>query len=84
MLRKKMPPVHPSIILHEDVINESGLTVTDAAKMLGVTRTVLSSALNGKTAIGADITSRIEAVFGGTAELIYIKLSDFFTRNTLN
>jgi len=31
-------PVHPGIILREDVLVELGLTVTEAAKRLGVTR----------------------------------------------
>jgi len=36
MLKRQKPPVHPGIILREDVIKEYGLTITDAAKMLGV------------------------------------------------
>jgi len=68
----KKPPVHPGIILREDVIKEYGLTVTDTARMLGVTRTALSDVLNSKAAISAEMAFRIEAVFGGTA--------DFWTR----
>lgn len=69
MLKRQKPPVHPGIILREDVINEYGLTVTDAAKMLGVTRTALSDVLNGKAAISAEMAFRIEAVFGGNADI---------------
>jgi antitoxin HigA-1 len=69
MLIRKKPPVHPGLILREEVINEFGLTVTDAARMLGVTRAALSDVLNGKAAISAEMAYRIEAVFGGTAEI---------------
>jgi addiction module HigA family antidote len=68
MLKRQKPPVHPGIILREDVIKEYALTVTDAARMLGVTRTALSDVLNGKAAISAEMAFRIEAVFGGTAD----------------
>jgi len=69
MLKRQKPPIHPGIILREDVINEYGLTVTDAARMLGVTRAALSDVVNGKAAISAEMAYRIEAVFGGTADL---------------
>jgi addiction module HigA family antidote len=45
------------------------LTVTDAAKMLGVIRAALSDVLNGKAGISAEMAYRIEAVFGGNADL---------------
>jgi addiction module HigA family antidote len=54
MLKRLKPPVHPGIILREDVIKEYGLTVTDAAKLLGVTRVTLSDVLNGKASISSE------------------------------
>lgn len=69
MLKRMKPPVHPGTILREDVIKEYGLTVTEAAKMLGVTRTALSDVLNAKAAISAEMAFRIAAVFGGTADI---------------
>jgi addiction module HigA family antidote len=63
------PPVHPGAILREDVIKELDLTVTEAAKMLGVTRTALSDVLNAKAAISAEMAYRIATVFGGTADI---------------
>jgi antitoxin HigA-1 len=69
MIKRMKPPVHPGIILREDVIKEYGLTVTDAAKMLGVTRSALSDVLNAKAAISAEMAFRVAAVFGGTADL---------------
>jgi addiction module HigA family antidote len=69
MLKRLKPPVHPGIILREDVIKEYGLTVTDAAKLLGVTRVTLSDVLNGKASISSEMAFRLEAVFGGNADL---------------
>ena len=40
-------PPHPGSILKEDVIPAMGLTVTEAAKQIGVTRVALSRVLNG-------------------------------------
>jgi len=71
MLKRQKPPVHPGIILREDVIKEYGLTVTDAAKMLGVTRAALSDVLNGKAAISAEMAFRII----DCAPIIYLILS---------
>ena len=68
-MKRQKPPIHPGIILREDVIKEHGLTVTDAARMLGVTRAALSYVVNGKAAISAEMAYRIEAVFGGAADL---------------
>ena len=58
-----MPLIHSGTILHEDVIKEHGLNVTDTAKMPGVTRTALSDVLNGNAAISAEMAFRIEVVF---------------------
>ena len=64
-----MRNIHPGEILREDVINANELTVTDAAKLLGVTRTTLSNVLNQKSDISPEMCFRIAAVFGGTPEL---------------
>ncbi len=64
-----MRNIHPGEILREDVINANELTVTDAAKLLGVTRTTLSNILNQKSDISPEMCFRIAAVFGGTPEL---------------
>ena len=72
MLKRLKPPIHPGIILREEVIKENSLTVTHAARMLGVTRVALSAVLNGNAAISAEMAFRLEAVFGGNA--------DFWTR----
>lgn len=57
-------PPHPGETLKEDVLPALGLTVTEAARQLGVTRTALSRVLNGHAAISPDMARRIEAWLG--------------------
>lgn len=57
-------PPHPGETLKEDVLPALGLTVTEAAKQLGVTRTALSRVLNGRAGISPDMARRIEAWLG--------------------
>ncbi|WP_367025348.1 HigA family addiction module antitoxin [Methylococcus sp. ANG] len=62
-------PPHPGAILKEDVLPELGLSVTEAARQLGVSRVALSRVLHGKAAISADMALRLEAwINGPTAE----------------
>lgn len=62
-------PPHPGAILKEDALPDLGLSVTEAARQLGVSRVALSRALHGKTAISADMALRLEAwISGPTAE----------------
>ena len=55
----KRKPVHPGEVLSEDVIKPLGLTVTEAAARLGVTRKTLSALLNGKASLSPDMAMRI-------------------------
>lgn len=59
--------------VNEDVLPTLGLTVTEAAQQLGVTRTALSRVLNGHAAISSEMARRIEAWLGperrGRAEM---------------
>lgn len=57
-------PPHPGETLRDDVLPAVGLTVTDAAKQLGVTRAALSRVLNGKAAISPEMALRLERWLG--------------------
>jgi antitoxin HigA-1 len=57
-------PPYPAQTLREDVLPALGLTVTAAAKQLGVSRAALSRVLNGAAAISPDMALRIEAWLG--------------------
>lgn len=56
---KMYNPPHPGAVLKDGVFADTGVTVTEAAKALGVTRVALSRVLNGKAAISADMALRL-------------------------
>lgn len=57
-------PPHPGETLREDVLPALGLTVTAAAKQLGVTRAALSRVLNGRASISPEMALRLEGWLG--------------------
>ncbi|HEV2646612.1 MAG TPA: HigA family addiction module antitoxin [Acidobacteriaceae bacterium] len=59
----KNPP-HTGDFIRTEIIEPSGLTVTAAAKLLQVSRPTLSSLLNQKADLSAEMALRIEKVFG--------------------
>ena len=67
MARMHDPP-HPGEIVREQCLAPLGLSVTAAAKGLGVTRKALSELLNGHSGISPEMALRLEKAFGGTAE----------------
>jgi addiction module HigA family antidote len=67
MTRMYNPP-HPGEVLRDGVFNGTGITVTDFARRIGVTRVTLSNVLNGRNGISADMAVRLAAALGGSAE----------------
>ena len=65
---KMSNPPHPGLVLREDVLPDLGLSVTDAAAQLGVSRVALSRIINGRAAISADMAIRFAQWLGGSAE----------------
>src|SRR5215469_17431543 len=63
----KNPP-HPGGVLLRQCIEPLGLTITDAAEALGVTRNTLSELVNQKRGISPDMAVRLAKVFGGTED----------------
>jgi addiction module HigA family antidote len=63
----KNPP-HPGGVVLRQCIEPLGLTITQAAAALGVTRTTLSELVNGKRGISPEMAVRLSKVFGGSAE----------------
>jgi addiction module HigA family antidote len=63
----KNPP-HPGGFVLRQCIEPLGLSITDAAAALGVTRTTLSELVNGKRGISPEMAVRMSKVFGGSAE----------------
>ena len=61
-------PPHPGEIIKELCLEPLGLSITDAAKGLGVTRKALSELLNGHAGVSPEMAIRLEQAFGSTAE----------------
>ena len=62
-------PAHPGEILREMYLEPLGLTVTDAAKALGITRKTLSELVNKRSGVSTSMALRLSKVFGTTPEL---------------
>jgi len=66
----KNPP-HPGKAIRLDCLEPLGLTVTDAAGRLGVSRKQLSDILNGHAGISPEMAIRLDKAFGGGADTWY-------------
>ena len=63
----KNPP-HPGKFILEECLEPLGLSITEAAKGLGVTRTSLSRLIHGHNGISPEMAVRLSKAFGGSAE----------------
>jgi addiction module HigA family antidote len=61
-------PPHPGEIIREQCLEPLGLTITAAAKGLGVTRKALSELVNGHSGISPEMAIRLSKAFGGSPE----------------
>ena len=61
-------PCHPGEIVKYECLEPLGLTVTKAAKGLGVTRQALSNVINGRAGVSVDMAIRFSKAFGSTPE----------------
>ena len=59
-----MQPSHPGQFVRIEILEPHGLSVTDAARALGVTRPALSALLNERSALSPEMALRIEKAFG--------------------
>ena len=66
----KNPP-HPGLSVRHDCIEPLGLTISDAAKRLGVSRKQLSDIVNCHAGISPEMAIRLDKAFGGGAETWY-------------
>ena len=66
----KNPP-HPGLSVRHDCLDPLGMTITDAAAHLGVSRKHLSDVLNGHSGISAEMAVRLDKAFGGGASTWY-------------
>ncbi|OEU83025.1 MAG: addiction module antidote protein, HigA family [Desulfobulbaceae bacterium C00003063] len=68
-------PPHPGAIIKEDVLGFKNLSVTEAARQLGISRVTLSRLLNGKTGVSVDMALRLSQWLGTTPEL-WLRMQD--------
>jgi addiction module HigA family antidote len=61
-------PPHPGGIIREQCLEPLGLTITAAAKGLGVTRKALSELVNGHSGVSPEMAIRLSKAFGGNPE----------------
>lgn len=66
----KNPP-HPGLSIRHDCLEPLGLSVTEAAKKLGVSRNQLSDVVNGHSGISPQMAIRLDKAFGGGANTWY-------------
>ncbi|MGQ0742111.1 MAG: HigA family addiction module antitoxin [Alphaproteobacteria bacterium] len=64
----KNPP-HPGESVRLDCLEPLGLSVTEGARVLGVTRQALNNLVNGKSGISPEMAIRLDKAFGGSAEV---------------
>jgi addiction module HigA family antidote len=64
----KNPP-HPGLLVRHDCLEPLGLTVTEGARALGVTRQALNNLVNGKSGISPEMAVRLSKAFGGSPEV---------------
>jgi antitoxin HigA-1 len=65
-----MKPSHPGRFIRMEILDPLGLSVTDAARALGITRPALSALLNGRAALSPEMALRFEMAFGPKMETL--------------
>lgn len=70
-------PAHPGGFIKHEVIDPHGLSVTEAAKVLGVTRPALSALLNERAALSPEMAIRVEKAFGVSMDTLMGMQSSF-------
>lgn len=72
-----MEPPHPGEIVREECLLPLGLTVTEGAKALGVTRQALNNLVNERAGISPEMAIRLEKAFGSSADM-WLRLQTAF------
>lgn len=63
-MAEKFLPVHPGTYVRKNLLEPRGITVTGAAKLIGLSRQSVSNFLNGKTSATSNMAVRLEQTFG--------------------
>ena len=77
-----MRPTHPGTFVREEILDELGLSVSEAADALGVRRATLSDLLNEKAALSPEMALRIETAFGVSMDTL-LRLQAWLDAHTM-
>ncbi len=64
MMIRMLQPSHPGSFIKSEIIDPRELSITEAARVLGVTRPALSALLNNRASLSPEMALRIEKAFG--------------------
>jgi antitoxin HigA-1 len=67
--KNELPAIHPGEILREDILPETGMSVSAAAKALGVSRQMLHEILAERKSLSAAMCLKIAKLFGSSPEM---------------
>ena len=67
--KNALPPIHPGEILREDILPETGLSVSAAARALGVSRQMLHDILAERKPLSAVMCLKVSKLFGSSPEM---------------
>jgi addiction module HigA family antidote len=76
-----LPPVHPGGIINEDILPSVGLSVTAAAKAMGVSRQMLHGILAGRKPPSATMCLKFARLVGGSPE-VWLRLQAAYDLKT--
>jgi len=67
--RRTRKPTHPGELIREDLLPETGISQTDLARLMGVSRRTISEVIHERRRLTPDIALRLAKVFNSTAEM---------------
>ena len=62
-------PPHPGRVVRQECLEPLGLTITKAARVLGVTRQAVNNLVNGHAGVSPEMAIRLSKAFGGSPEV---------------
>lgn len=71
------PNGHPGLFVKAEIIDPLGLSVTEAAQALCITRATLSALLNGRANLSAEMALRLEKAFGASMDDLMRRQNSF-------
>ncbi len=69
-VKVNMTPSHPGDFIRTEIVEESGLTVTKTAEVLGVRRATVSDLLHGRSSLSPEMALRVEKAFGVSMDML--------------